>query len=100
MAYTATSWSNGFTGDVTITNTGGAAVNGWALAFSFPNGQQVTNSWNAAVTQSGAAVTARNAGYNGTIAAGGTVSFGFQGTHGGTNQPPTGWALNGSPCTT
>ncbi|BCB90721.1 hypothetical protein Psuf_080340 [Phytohabitans suffuscus] len=52
------------------------------------------------MTQSGPAVTARNAGYNGTIAPGGTASFGFQGTHGGTNQPPTGWALNGSPCTT
>ncbi|GAB3530843.1 DUF6055 domain-containing protein [Phytohabitans suffuscus] len=100
VAYTANSWGNGFTGDVTVTNTGGAAVDGWALTFSFANGQQVTNSWNATVTQSGPAVTARNAGYNGTIAPGGTASFGFQGTHGGTNQPPTGWALNGSPCTT
>jgi Family of unknown function (DUF6055)/Cellulose binding domain len=100
VAYTATSWSNGFTGDVTITNTGGAAVDGWTLTFSFANGQQITNSWNAAVTQSGSAVTARNASYNGTIAPGGTASFGFQGTHGGTNQPPAAWSLNGSSCTT
>ncbi|MGN9909597.1 DUF6055 domain-containing protein [Phytohabitans sp. LJ34] len=100
VAYTANSWSNGFTGDVTITNTGGAAINGWTLTFSFANGQQVTNSWNATVTQSGSAVTARNAGHNGSIAAGGTASFGFQGTHGGTNQPPSAWSLNGSACTT
>lgn len=100
VGYTATSWSNGFTGDVTITNTGGAAVNGWTLTFTFANGQQITNSWNAAVTQSGSTVTARNASYNGSIAAGGTATFGFQGTHGGTNQPPTAWSLNGSACTT
>ncbi|MFC0527900.1 GH12 family glycosyl hydrolase domain-containing protein [Phytohabitans kaempferiae] len=100
VAYTANSWNNGFTGSVTVTNTSSSTVNGWTLGFSFPSGQQITNSWNATVTQSGSSVTARNAGYNGTLAPGATASFGFQGTHSGTNGTPTGWALNGTACTT
>jgi cellulase/cellobiase CelA1 len=83
---------------VTVTNTSSGTVNGWALGFTFPSGQQITNTWNASVTQSGSSVTARNVGHNGTLAPGASTSFGFQGTHGGTNGAPTGWALNGTAC--
>jgi cellulase/cellobiase CelA1 len=100
VAYTASSWNNGFTGSVNVTNTGSGTVNGWTLGFSFPSGQQITNSWNASVTQSGSSVSARNVAHNGTLAPGATTSFGFQGTHNGTNQPPGGWTLNGTRCTT
>jgi hypothetical protein len=100
VTYTASSWNNGFTGSVSVANTGTSTVNGWTLGFSFPSGQQITNSWNAAVTQSGSTVTARNVAYNSTLAPGTSASFGFQGTHNGTNQAPTGWTLNGTPCTT
>lgn len=100
VAYTANSWSNGFTGNVTVTNTSSSTINGWTAGFTFPSGQQITNSWNATVTQSGSSVTARNLSYNGTIAPGASASFGFQGTHGGTNTAPTGWTLNGTACTT
>ncbi|MDQ7904750.1 cellulose binding domain-containing protein [Phytohabitans sp. ZYX-F-186] len=98
VAYTANSWNNGFTGNVTVTNTSSSTVNGWTLGFSFPSGQQITNSWNATVTQSGSSVSARNVNYNGTIAPGASQSFGFQGTHSGTNTAPTGWTLNGTAC--
>ncbi len=100
VAYAANSWSSGFTGDVTVTNTGSTPVDGWTLTFSFANGQQVTGSWNTTLTQAGSAVTAANVSHNARIAAGGTASFGFQGTHTGTNQPPTAWRLNGATCTT
>jgi cellulase/cellobiase CelA1 len=100
VAYAANSWNNGFTGNVTVTNTGSGTINGWTLGFTFPSGQQITNAWNATVSQSGSSVTARNATYNGTLAPGANTSFGFQGTHSGTNQTPTGWTLNGSACTT
>ncbi|MEH1128683.1 GH12 family glycosyl hydrolase domain-containing protein [Micromonospora sp. CPCC 206061] len=100
VAYTANSWNNGFTGSVTVTNTGSGTINGWTLGFTLPSGQQITNAWNATVSQSGSSVTARNASYNGTLAPGANTSFGFQGTHGGTNQAPTGWTLNGAACTT
>ncbi|NBE81700.1 GH12 family glycosyl hydrolase domain-containing protein [Micromonospora rubida] len=99
VKYTPNSWNNGFTADVQITNTGSSTVNGWTLAYSLPTGQQITGSWNATVTQSGSAVTARNIGHNGTLTPGGTASFGYQGTLNGTYSSPTSFTLNGQTCT-
>jgi cellulase/cellobiase CelA1 len=102
IGYTATANSTNasFTGAVTITNTGNTPVNGWALTFSFTDGQRVTTAWNATVTQTNNLVTARNASWNGTIAPGVSTSFGFQGTRGSSaNPPPVGWSLNGTACT-
>jgi lysophospholipase L1-like esterase len=70
-------WTGGFQGSVTVTNTSAAAKSAWTATFSFANGQQVTQAWNATVTQSGAAVTAKNMSYNGGLAAGASTSFGF-----------------------
>ncbi len=53
-------WTGGFTADVTVANTGSGAINGWALGFTLPSGQAITSSWNAALTGSSGAVTARN----------------------------------------
>jgi cellulase/cellobiase CelA1 len=91
-------WSGGFTANLTVTNTGTAAINGWTLKFSFPGDQKVTNAWNATVSQSGSAVTATNVSYNGSIAPGGNVQFGFQGTWTSNDTSPTAFALNGAAC--
>ncbi|MEV4702505.1 GH12 family glycosyl hydrolase domain-containing protein [Actinoplanes sp. NPDC049316] len=99
VTYGTNAWSNGFTADVTVANTGSSAVNGWALAFTLPNGQAVTNSWNATLTGSSGAVTARNVSFNGAIPAGGSTSFGFQGTYSGTFSTPSTFTLNGTACT-
>ncbi|RAO59795.1 Cellulase [Micromonospora saelicesensis] len=98
VKYTANSWNNGFTADVQITNTGSSAINGWTLTYSLPSGQQVTNAWNATVSQSGSTVTARNTGHNGSVAPGGTASFGYQGTLSGSYSSPTSFSLNGATC--
>ena len=58
----------------------------------------MTQSWSSVTTQSGSVVTAKNAAWNGSIPAGGTVEFGLNGTHSGTNAAPTIFALNGAPC--
>ncbi|MBM0233377.1 cellulose binding domain-containing protein [Micromonospora sp. STR1_7] len=99
VKYTANSWNNGFTADVQITNTGSSALNGWTLTYNLPGGQQVTNSWNATVSQSGSTVTARNTSHNGSVAPGGTASFGYQGTLSGAYSSPTSFSLNGATCT-
>ncbi|QFZ18055.1 cellulose-binding domain-containing protein [Saccharothrix syringae] len=91
-------WSGGFTGSVRITNRGTGALTGWTLGWSFPTGQRVTNSWNGRASQSGAAVSVSNEGWNGTVAAGGTVEFGFQASWQGSNVAPTGFTLNGRSC--
>jgi mannan endo-1,4-beta-mannosidase len=101
VAYTASNWGggNGFTGGVTITNTGTTAINGWNLAWTFANGQRVTQMWNATFSQPAATVTATNMGYNATIGAnGGSVNFGFNGSWAGTNTNPTAFTLNGAAC--
>ncbi|MGW4644749.1 extracellular catalytic domain type 1 short-chain-length polyhydroxyalkanoate depolymerase [Sphaerisporangium sp. NPDC004334] len=98
VAYTTNGWNNGFTANVTVTNSGASAVNGWTVTWTWPGNQQVTNAWNAAITQSGTQVTARNASYNATIPAGGNTSFGFQASFNGTNTAPSQFALNGTVC--
>ena len=100
VTYRANSWSTGFTADVTIANRSTAGINGWSLAWSFAGNQVISNAWNATVTQSGTAVTARNAAYNATIAAGASVSFGFQASYSGSNAAPAAFTLNGTACTT
>ena len=82
-------WGAGFTATVTISNKGTAAINSWRITWTWPGNQTITNAWNATVTQSGAAVTATNLSYNGTVAPNGSTSFGFQATYSGTNGAPT-----------
>lgn len=57
---------------------------------TFTDGQQITQSWNAAVSSSGATVTARSESYNGPLAPGATATFGFVGTRSGTTAGPGG----------
>ena len=99
VKYTPTSvWDNGFTADVVITNTGATTVDRWTMTYNLPAGQQITGAWNATVTQSGSAVTAKNVSYNGTLTPGGSTSFGYQGTLSGAYSSPTSFTLNGVAC--
>jgi glycosyl hydrolase family 62/cellulose binding protein with CBM2 domain len=91
-------WAGGFGATVAITNLGDPLTS-WTLTWSFSAGQTVTQAWNTAVTQSGAAVTAKNAAYNGAVATNGTVSFGFNGAFTGSNPAPTSFSVNGVACT-
>ncbi|KUO19875.1 glycoside hydrolase family 6 protein [Streptomyces dysideae] len=90
-------WDTGFTAAVTVTNNG-AAKSGWSVKWSYAGNQQVTSGWNARISQSGTAVTATNESYNGTLATGGSASFGFQGTYSGTNALPATFTLDGVTC--
>jgi len=91
-------WTGGFGAEVTITNLGDP-VTAWTLTWTFATGQAVTQAWNATVSQSVTAVTARNAGYNGGVATNGSVAFGFNGSFTTANPVPAGFALNGTACT-
>ncbi|WP_044582373.1 cellulase family glycosylhydrolase [Streptomyces iranensis] len=93
-------WGGGFQGEITIRNTGTAALTGWTLGFSFANGQTITNMWGGAPRQSGAAVTITPASYTATIPARGSVTLGFTAGKGATNAAPTAFTLNGGACAT
>ncbi len=81
------SWQGGFQGEVKVT-AGAAAITGWTVRWTYANGQSVTQAWNASVSNSGSAYTARNVDYNGRLGAGASTSFGFIGTWQGTNSTP------------
>ena len=83
----AGSWPGGFQGEVKVT-AGSSAINGWTVTWTYANGQTVTQAWNATVTSSGSAVTAKNVSYNGKLAAGGSTTFGFLGSWNGSNSAP------------
>jgi glucose/arabinose dehydrogenase len=101
VAYVPNTWPGGFTTNITLTNTGTTAINGWTVGFTFPGNQQLgSNRWNAAFTQNGSAVTARDLGYNASLAPGANTTFGFQGTYSGTNNSPTAFTANGTTCST
>ncbi|MEU4791257.1 cellulase family glycosylhydrolase [Micromonospora tulbaghiae] len=81
------SWQGGFQGEVKVT-AGAVAITGWTVRWTYANGQSVTQAWNASVSSSGSAYTARNVDYNGRLGAGASTSFGFIGTWQGTNSTP------------
>ncbi|WP_426502360.1 cellulose binding domain-containing protein [Dactylosporangium sp. McL0621] len=99
VTYTMSTWNNGFTASIGITNTGTSTINGWTLAFTLPSGQAITSGWNATFAPSSGQVSARNLSYNGTLAPGATIDIGFQATHTGNTAEPTAFTLNGIPCT-
>ncbi|WP_434443245.1 cellulose binding domain-containing protein [Lentzea sp. E54] len=93
-------WNNGLTANITITNTGSAAVNGWSLVFTLPGGQTITGGWSATYSPATGQVTARNVAYNPGIAPGASITVGFQATHTGNAAAPSSFSLNGNACTT
>jgi hypothetical protein len=99
VGYTVSSqWPGGFGANVTIKNLGDP-VTSWTLVWSYAAGQVVTQAWSTTLTQSGAQVTAKNAGYNGSLATGASTTFGFNASWTGTNPNPTAFTLNGIACT-
>ncbi|WP_231114818.1 family 43 glycosylhydrolase [Lentzea aerocolonigenes] len=98
VTYARTSeWQGGFGASVSITNTGDA-ITGWNLEWTYADGQQVGQHWNAVITQSGNQVSARNVSYNGSVPTGGKVEFGFNGTFSSANPDPVSFRLNGVAC--
>ena len=92
-------WRGGFGARVTLTNLG-EPLAGWTLGWEFTAGQRIASeTWNGVFTQTGAAVRVANAGYNGAVATGRSVTVGFNGSWSGSNPAPTSFTLNGVPCT-
>ncbi|MEU1691803.1 glycoside hydrolase family 18 chitinase [Streptomyces hirsutus] len=88
-------WGSGFEGKWTVKNTGTTTLNSWTVEWDFPSGTSVTSAWDADVTSSGNHWTAKNKSWNGTLAPGASVSFGFNGSGTGA---PAGCKLNGGSC--
>jgi len=83
-------WDTGFGAVITV-KAGSAAINGWTVRWTYANGQTITppGIWNGTDTPSGASHTVRNMSFNGSVPAGGTTQFGFNGAWSGTNSIPS-----------
>ncbi len=87
-------WGTGFTGNLTITNTGTTPIDGWTLSFDFA--VSISSIWNATlVSQSGSQFVISDAGYNAVIAPGQSVTIGFNAAPGHPASGPTNYVLNG-----
>ncbi len=77
-------WGSGFTARVLLTNNTEETLEDWTLEFDFD--REITNIWNGVIeTHEGNHYVIKNAGHNANIVAGQTVSFGFNG-EGGTSE--------------
>ncbi|WP_433722461.1 cellulose binding domain-containing protein [Actinoplanes sp. CA-051413] len=90
------SWNTGYGADYVITNTGDATATGWTVEFDLPAGTTVTSSWSSVRASTGNHHRFTNVSWNGTVAPGVTVSFGFNVAALGV---PLGCTINGAPCT-
>ena len=97
VAYSANSWSTGFTASITITNEG-SALTSWTLAYTYSGNQQLTQGWSGNWSQSGETVTVTNASWNGSLATGASASIGANFSVSGTNTAPTAFTINGTAC--
>jgi glycosyl hydrolase family 64 (putative beta-1,3-glucanase)/cellulose binding protein with CBM2 domain len=90
---TVSDWGTGRQSEVTISNTGTAAMTSWRVEFDLPAGATVGSFWDADMVASGSHRTFTNRPWNGALAVDAKTSFGFVGTG-----RPTNCKLNGLPC--
>lgn len=92
---TENNWGAGAQYKVTLTNTG-AAKTSWELCWTFAGNETVSSLWEGTYAQTGKNVCVKNVGYNGNLAANGSVSFGLIAANPGA--APTAYTLNGAVC--
>ncbi|MEE1781527.1 cellulose binding domain-containing protein, partial [Streptomyces sp. SP17BM10] len=57
VSYAVNDWGSGFTANLTITDTGTTAIDGWTLGYAYTGDQTLQNGWNGTWTQTGRTVT-------------------------------------------
>lgn len=87
------SWSGGYSAELTITAT--RTVQGWSAVLTLPAGVDVSTSWEADYRQDGRTLTLTPKSWNATVAAGSSITIGFQASGSG---QPTACAVNGIAC--
>ncbi|NUP00493.1 MAG: hypothetical protein HOW71_41160 [Nonomuraea sp.] len=101
VSYRAAAWSSRLNAEITVRNTGTAAIDGWTLTVDYPaSSVRLLSGWSAGWTQSGARLSGTARQWNKVIAAGSATQIGFTASYSGTLPAPVAFALNGRPCAT
>nr|WP_196250708.1 cellulose binding domain-containing protein [Cellulomonas sp. JZ18] len=74
-----TSWPGGYQAQVTVTATT-AGVHGWLVQWTAVPGLGINERWGADIGTDGGTVSAENLSWNGSVANGQSVVFGFTGS--------------------
>ncbi|MDP1806495.1 MAG: cellulose binding domain-containing protein, partial [Acidimicrobiales bacterium] len=86
-------WGSGFTAEMTV-GAGSGGLDGWTVEFNASF--NITTIWNGEiVSHVGDHYVVRNAGWNGQVAGGRDVSFGFQAAPGSAGTAASGFTING-----
>lgn len=85
---TVNSWQGGYQGEVTVTNAPAASASGWTATVVPDDGARLTQVWDGTLTttREGTATVA-NASWNGKLAPGASVTFGFIADTSGSGAP-------------
>jgi chitinase len=90
----ASDWGSGLTASVRLVNTNSAPVQNWSVAMDLST--TPGSVWDAAHTRTGIRSEFRPSGWNSTIPAGGSVSFGFSAAPGNLATPPANVMVSGA----
>lgn len=80
-------WSNGFTGEITLTNNSDTALDDWTVEWTFTGDNRTDNVWNANMSGENP-YTATASSYNRVILPGKKVTLGFNGSKSGDIEIP------------
>ncbi|WFE29449.1 cellulose binding domain-containing protein [Solwaraspora sp. WMMD791] len=70
-------WSDGYVGKLTVHNNAPVPITSWRVDLELPAGTSISSHWNAELTRVGTRYVFQDLGWNGTLAAGATTSFGW-----------------------
>jgi len=80
-AIVPSNWAGHFQANVTVRNSGTAALNGWTVRWTYTGGQGFEGApWNGVVVSQPPNVAVRNADWNRVLSPGATTTFGFNAT--------------------
>jgi hypothetical protein len=93
-----TTYSPGFTAYVEIVNNTAAPLSNWSVSFTMPSNTSVATVFGGTLTRTATGGTLTAVAYNAAIGSGGETFVGFEGSV-SPFSPPSGFSLNGQPCT-
>lgn len=91
-------WGSGFQAQYVIANPMSVPLNTWSLQFSLPATEKITSMWGGTDTVGGTTHTVVAQSYDTTIAAGSSITIGFDAGYSGTYADPSACRLNADPC--
>jgi acetylxylan esterase len=91
-------WPGGLQAQFFVANCGSDPINGWSVRVRF-TGAVTVESWDSRAGTGSSTVDFSNASYNGLVAPGASVTFGFNATWSGSTRAITGCSITGGTCT-